>query len=227
MRILLVEDETGIADLIREGLEEANFTVDVARDGETGLSMALAQPYHLILLDVMLPRRNGWSVCAELRGRRYRTPILMLTARDAVKDRVRGLDVGADDYLPKPFDFLELKARIHALLRREREQRTKAIRVADLEIDTVQHRVKRGGVEINLSPREYDLLEALATHEGKVLTREAIQERVWMNEEAGYNIVNVYVRLLRKKIDSDYPVKLIQTIHGAGYTLCRPLEEMP
>jgi DNA-binding response OmpR family regulator len=233
MKILLIEDEAGIARMICEGLEEpgvaahlgTNLTVEVARDGEAGLAMALAQPYQLILLDLMLPGRDGWSICAELRARRNRVPILMLTARDAVQDRVRGLDEGADDYLPKPFDFAELLARIRALLRREKEQRTRSIRVGDLEIDTRRHRVTRAGVEVNLSPREYDLLEALATHAGKILTREAIQERVWMNEEAGYNIVNVYVRMLRKKIDANHPVKLIQTIHGAGYTLRVP-EEM-
>src|SRR5579871_4130242 len=226
MKILLIEDEAEIADLIREGLEEAKLAVDVAPNGEVGLRMAQERTYHLILLDVMLPGRDGWSICAELRAHRNRVPILMLTARDAVQDRVHGLDVGADDYLPKPFDFAELRARIGALLRRDREHRARTIRVGDLEIDTRQHRVTRAGAEISLSPREYDLLEALATHVGKILTREAIQERVWMNEEAGYNIVNVYVRMLRKKIDADRPVKLIQTIHGAGYMLCCPQEEI-
>jgi DNA-binding response OmpR family regulator len=226
MRLLLVEDERGIADLIRDGLEEANLTVDVARDGETGLALALTHTYHLILLDLMLPGRDGLSLCAELRARRDRVPILMLTARDTLQDRINGLDVGADDYLAKPFDFTELLARIRALLRRDRQHQTRAIRVGDLEIDTRQHRVTRSGVEINLSPREYDLLEALATHTGKILTRQAIQERVWMNEEAGYNIVNVYVRMLRKKIDADFPVKLIHTVHGEGYTLRVPHEAM-
>jgi DNA-binding response OmpR family regulator len=135
--------------------------------------------------------------------------------------------VGADDYLPKPFDFQELRARIHALLRREKEHRNRVLRVGDLEIDRAQHLVIRAGREINLSPREYDLLEALAAHAGKVLTREAIQERVWMNEEAGDNIVNVYVRTLRKKIDAEHPIKLIHTIHGEGYTLYPPQEERP
>jgi len=222
MRILLIEDEAGIANLIRQGLEEANYRVDVAGDGQAGLELAEEQTYHLILLDVMLPKRDGWSVCEELRARRVRVPILMLTARDTVQDRVRGLDTGADDYLPKPFDFQELLARVRALLRRDRVHRTRVIRVGDLEIDTAQHRVTRAGAVIPLSHREYDLLEALAAHEGKVLTREAIQERIWMNEEAYSNTVNVYIGLLRKKIDAHHPVKLIQTVHGVGYTLRLP-----
>jgi len=228
MRILVVEDERGIAELIREGLEEAGYTVDVAQNGQLGLEMAQEQRYHLILLDIMLPGRDGWSVCEQLRMQRDRVPILMLTARDGVKDRVRGLDLGADDYLPKPFDFEELLARVRALLRRDKVHRTRIIRVDDLEIDTAQHRVTRAGVEIPLSHWEYELLEALAAHQGKVLTRDAIQERIWMNEEAGYNTVNVYIGMLRKKIDANHRVKLIHTIHSVGYTLRLPEgEETP
>ncbi len=218
-RILLIEDEIGIARLIREGLEEASYKVDVAADGELGLEMAKEQTYHLVLLDVMLPGRDGWSICEELRSRRDRVPILMLTARDSIQDRVRGLDTGADDYLPKPFDFLELMARVRALLRRDKVHHTRVIRVGDLEIDTAHRRVTRAGTEIALSHREYDLLEALAANESKVLTREAIQERIWMNEEAGYNTVNVYIGMLRKKIDTNQRIKLIHTVHGVGYTL--------
>ena len=225
MRILVVEDEISIADLIREGLGEANYSVDIVGDGLTGLEMAQEQTYHLILLDVMLPGMNGWQVCEALRARRNRVPILMLTARDGVQDRVRGLDAGADDYLPKPFDFQELLARVRALLRRDKVNRTRTIRVGDLEIDTAQRRVTRAGVEIGLSHREYDLLEALAGYEGKVLTRDAIQERIWMNEEAGGNTVNVYIGMLRKKIDANHSVKLIQTVHGVGYTLRLPERE--
>ncbi len=225
MKMLLIEDEAGIAAMIRRGLEEAKHTVETAADGNTGLEMALAETYHLIILDVMLkmlPERDGWSVCEELRLRRNRTPILMLTARDSISDRVRGLDAGADDYLPKPFDFAELMARVRALLRRDKIHKTKVIRVADLEIDTAQKRVTRAGVEIRLSHREYDLLEALASHESQVLSREAIQERIWMNEDAYSNTVNVYIGMLRKKIDADHKIKLIQTVHGAGYTLRLP-----
>lgn len=224
MRILLIEDESGIAAMIREGLEDANYSVDVARDGQTGLEMAQEQTYHLIVLDVMLPRRDGYSVCEELRMQRNRVPILMLTARDTVKDRVRGLDMGADDYLPKPFDFQELMARVRALIRRDKVNRTRVIRVGDLTIDTAQRRVTRAGLEIGLSNREYDLLEALAANEGKVLTREAIQERIWMNEDAVENTVNVYIGMLRKKLDANHAVKLIQTVHGVGYMLRIPGE---
>jgi DNA-binding response OmpR family regulator len=224
MRILVVEDETGIANMIRQGLEEANYDVDVAHDGQSGLEMALERSYHLILLDVMLPGRDGWSVCEELRSRRSRVPILMLTARDSITDRVRGLDAGADDYLPKPFDFQELRARVRALLRRDKMHRTRVIRVADLVVDTAQRRVTRGDVDIPLTNREYDLLEALAAHEGQVLTREAIQERVWMNEDSFSNTVNVYIGMLRKKVDATHDVKLIQTVHGVGYTLRPPRE---
>ena len=224
MRILLIEDEAGIAAMIREGLEDANYSVDVARDGQTGLELAQEQTYHLIVLDVMLPRRDGYSVCEELRMRRNRVPILMLTARDTIKDKVRGLDTGADDYLPKPFDFQELMARVRALIRRDKVNRTRVIRVGDLTIDTAQRRVTRAGVEIGLSNREYDLLEALAANEGKVLTREAIQERIWMNEDAVENTVNVYIGTLRKKLDANHPVKLIQTVHGVGYMLRMPGE---
>jgi DNA-binding response OmpR family regulator len=219
MRILIVEDDTAIAGMIRHGLEDAKFQVDQAADGADGLRMATEVSYGLIILDLMLPKLNGWRVCEELRSRRNRTPILMLTARDAVDDRVRGLDAGADDYLPKPFDFKELLARVRALLRRDRVHRTRIIRVDDLEIDTAQHRVVRAGTEIGLSRREYDLLEALAANEGRVLSREAIQERVWMNEEATSSTVDVYVGMLRKKIDATYPVKLIHTVYGVGYTL--------
>ncbi len=222
MKILLIEDEKGIANLIREGLEDASYSVDVRGDGQDGLELALEQTYHLIILDVMLPRRDGWSVCEALRARRCRTPILMLTARDTVADRVRGLDAGADDYLPKPFDFQELMARVRALLRRDKIHRTRMIRVGDLEIDTAKRRVTRNDVEVLLSNREYDLLEALAGNEGKVLTREAIQERIWMNEDAYSNTVNVYIGMLRKKIDAGHAVKLIQTVHGVGYTLRLP-----
>jgi DNA-binding response OmpR family regulator len=225
VRILVVEDEKGIADMLKEGLEDANYAVDVAGDGEQGLQMADETVYHLILLDVMLPKRDGWSVCETLRARRDRTPILMLTARDTVLDRVKGLDTGADDYLAKPFDFKELLARVRALLRRDKMHRTRVIKIADLEIDVARRTVTRAGVEIALSHREYDLLEALAANEGKVLTREAIQERIWMNEEAYSNTVNVYIGLIRKKVDANHAVKLIQTVHGAGYTLRAPARE--
>ncbi len=225
MRVLVVEDEPGMAQVIRWGLEGANYVVDVASDGAQGLKMALESPYAIIILDLMLPRMNGWQVCEELRSRRMHVPILMLTARGAVDDRIRGLDAGADDYLPKPFDFNELLARLRALLRRDKVHRARVIRVADLEIDTGSHRVTRAGKEIGLSSREYDLLEALAGREGQVLTREVILERIWNSDEAYSNTVDVRIGLLRKKIDAGHPVRLIHTVRGVGYTLRRPTEE--
>ncbi len=222
MRVLLVEDEAPIARVIKRGLEEAHLDVDVAVDGAAGLKMALEAPYSAIILDIMLPKMNGWQVCEELRNRRNRVPILMLTARGALDDRVRGLDLGADDYLAKPFEFPELLARVRALMRRDKMHRTRVIRIDDLEIDTAQRRVTRGGAEIGLTPREYDLLEALAAREGQVLTREAIQERVWMDEESYSNTVDVHVGMLRKKIDAASETKLIHTVRGVGYTLRRP-----
>lgn len=227
MKILIVEDEEPIAEMLRRGLEQAGYAADVVGDGAAGVQMATENTYNLIVLDVMLPRRNGFEVCEALRMRRNKTPILMLTARHTVEDRVRGLDSGADDYLPKPFDFAEFLARVRALLRRDRVHRARVIRVGDLEIDTAQRRVTRAGATVGLSRREYDLLEALASREGQVWTREAIQERVWQNETATSSTVDVYIGLLRKKVDSgaSHAYKLIHTIHGVGYTLRAPDDE--
>jgi DNA-binding response OmpR family regulator len=219
MKVLLIEDEAGIARLIRRGLEGAGYTVDTAADGIQGLQMAAEGTYGVILLDIMLPCKDGWQVCDALRERGSRVPILMLTARDGVEDRVRGLDMGADDYLGKPFELTELLARVRALARRDKVHRSRIIRVADLTIDTAQRRVMRAGVEIGLSHREYDLLEALAAYESQVLTREVIMERIWMDDESFSNTVDVYIRMLRKKIDEGHTVKLIQTIRGVGYCL--------
>jgi len=219
MKLLMIEDDAGIAKMLRCGLEDAYYQVDLATDGTTGLTLALENSYGLIVLDLMLPKLDGWRICEELRSQRIRTPVLMLTARDTVDDCVRGLDLGADDYLPKPFDFRELLARVRALLRRDKIHRTRLIRVSDLEIDTAQRRVTRAGKAIGLSHREYELLEALAASEGRVLTRDAVREHVWMNEHIFSNTVDVHIRMLRKKIDAGHPVKLIQTVHGAGYTL--------
>ncbi len=219
MKILLIEDDEVISELLREGLEGAHYAVDVAMDGSTGLDLALRNDYSLVILDLMLPGRDGWSVCETLRRRRSTVPILMLTARDALDDRVRGLELGADDYLTKPFEFRELLARVRAHLRRERVHRTRVIRIEDLEIDTGARAVSRAGKEIHLTPREYALLEALAANEGRTLTREEIQERVWHDEDSYSNTVSVHITSLRKKIDSGFPVRLIHTIHGVGYTL--------
>lgn len=225
MKLLVIEDEVGILNMIRRGLEAANYDVNTAKDGNVGLEMACEHNYSLIILDLMLPGIDGWRICESLRARKSRVPILMLTARDTIQDKVRGLDTGADDYLAKPFDFQELLARVRALLRRDKMHKTRTIRVADLEIDTAQRRVTRGGVEIGLSHREYELLEALAAYESQVLTREAIQERIWMDEDSFSNTVDVYIGLLRKKIDAGHSVKLIQTVRGVGYTLRVPEAE--
>ena len=222
MKILLVEDDEVIARVVKAGLEKAHFTVEIAEDGEIGLELARHGSYSLLILDLMLPRRDGLSLCQALRARRNPVPILMLTARDALDDRVRGLETGADDYLCKPFEFPELLARVRALLRRERVHRAPVIRVADLEIDTGARVVRRGGREVHLTPREYSLLEALAANEGRTLTREVIVERVWGDEDSYSNTVSFHVALLRKKIDAEWPVRLIHTVHGVGYVLRAP-----
>lgn len=226
MKILLIEDEPGIARLIRRGLEDAGYSVEATANGRQGLEMAEEKSYNLLLLDLMVPGLDGWQVCEALRAQGSQLPILMLTARDSVPDRVRGLDLGADDYLPKPFEFPELLARIRALLRRDRVHRARVIQVDDLVIDTGQRRVTRAGGEVGLSHREYELLEALAAHESQVLTREVIQERIWMDEDSYSNTVDVYIGMLRKKIDAGHPRKLIQTVRGLGYTLRVPDAEV-
>jgi len=219
MKILVVEDDPGISRLMRRALEQAGYTVNIAVDGKSGLDMAQNDNYSLLILDIMLPGIDGWNIVDELRSDGSRVPIMMVTARDMVEDRVKGLDLGADDYLPKPFEVSELLARVRALLRRDRVHRSRIIKVADLIVDTAQRRVTRAGVEVGLSHRDYELLEALAANESKVLTREVIQERIWMDEDSSSNTVDVYINMLRKKIDNGHDVKLIQTVRGAGYTL--------
>lgn len=219
MRILLVEDDLVIAEQIARTLERERFKVDTVRDGVEAEGKGYDSAYNLIILDVMLPGRDGWTVCENLRRAKVRTPILMLTARDSVEDRIRGLEGGADDYLPKPFDVRELMARMKALLRRDQVHKTGVLAIADLEIDTGARTVTRSGQLIKLTRREYDLLEALAKNEGRTLTREAILERIWNNEESQLNTVNFHVASLRKKVDADFEPKLIQTVHGIGYVL--------
>ncbi len=225
MKILLIEDEPEIAAVIRQGLEESRFAVDIADDGVTGLELAIQGTYSLIILDLMLPGMDGWQICQRLRARRKTVPILILTARDAVDDRVRGLEMGADDYLAKPFAFRELRARVQALLRRDRINMAKTLHVADLEIDTEAERVTRGGKEIVLTQREYLLLKALASRAGQVLTRETIQQQVWRDDDSYSNTVDVHISSLRKKIDTDQEVKLIHTMHRRGYLLKDPRGE--
>jgi DNA-binding response OmpR family regulator len=221
----MVEDEAPIASVVKRGLERAGYQVEVADEGLAGWELAKEGGYSLILLDLMLPGLDGLEICRRLRARRDRTPILMLTARDAVSERVKGLEAGADDYLPKPFAFEELLARVRALLRREGVNKSSIIQIRDLEIDTTARRVLRDGEELPLTPREYSLLEALAKNEGRTLTRELVLERVWDDEgRTGSNTVDVYITMLRRKIDADASVKLIHTVHGVGYVLRRPTE---
>ncbi len=225
MRLLLVEDEAAIACRIRESLEEARYTVDWARDGVEALALAEEREYAAIILDLMLPGVDGWEVCETLRRRRDPTPILMLTARNALEDRIRGFEIGADDYLPKPFALPELRVRVRALIRRAAVHRTRLIRIADLEIDTEARRVSRSGREIPLTLREYTLLEALARNEGRVLSREYVLERVWNDDESYSNTTAVRIRQLRQKVDDGHTVRLIHTVYGQGYVLRAPESE--
>jgi len=223
LRILLVEDEHRLSSVVRRGLEEESYAVDVAYDGREGLAMAESDEYDLLVLDVMLPGLNGLEITRRLRRRRVSTPILMLTARDAVDDRVAGLDSGADDYLVKPFAFRELLARVRALLRRGDLTKDPVIRVADLELDTVTHNARRSGVEIELTSREFALLEFLMRNPDHVLSRTQIAEHVWNYDfTALSNVVDVYIRNLRRKMDDAYEPKLIQTVWGSGYRLRAP-----
>jgi heavy metal response regulator len=220
MRILLVEDEERIAAFIRKGLQEELYAVDVARDGADALDTALVGEYDLIILDVRLPVRDGIAVCRELRAQGNKTPILMLTARDTVDDRVRGLDAGADDYLIKPFAFQELLARLRALARRPATLQDDTLRVENLTLDTHTHQARRDAQPIELSAREYRLLELLMRHPGHVLTRTQIAEHIWGYDfDANSNVVDVYIRYLRRKVDDPFEPKLIQTVRGVGYKL--------
>jgi heavy metal response regulator len=218
--VLVIEDEPKIREFLRRGLEEEGYTVEVAADGEAGLELASGNAYDLIILDLLLPRRDGLDVCRALRSKGRATPVLMLTARDAVSDRVTGLDVGADDYLTKPFAFEELLARVRALLRREHTLRAPVLRVADLTLDPATRAVTRGEQTVELTTREYQLLHLLMRHPGQILSRVTIEERVWgYDSEAGSNVVDAYIRLLRRKVDAGHPKRLIQTIRGVGYVL--------
>lgn len=226
MRVLVVEDEPGISNLLKKGLEDAHFFVTVAENGREGLQLACESSFALIVLDWMLPGMDGLQVLNELRVRKVQTPVLMLTAKDTVEDKVSGLQSGADDYLAKPFDFREFLARVQALVRRDKVVRAPVIHLADLEVDTNAHSVSRAGKSIQLSRREYDLLEALARRPGHVLTREAVRERIWNSDESFSNTVDVTIGTLRKKVDSGFETKLIHTVHGVGYVLKIP-EDAP
>ncbi|HKY54574.1 MAG TPA: response regulator transcription factor [Anaerolineales bacterium] len=220
MRILIVEDEAGVAGFVEQGLTEAGYAVDVARNGPDGLEYALAFDYDAMILDIMLPKMNGLDVLREMRNQRIKTPVLLLTARDSVDDRVQGLDVGADDYLVKPFAFPELLARVRALLRRPPLQSGNLLRMSDLEMDLTQREVRRAGKRIELSPREFSLLELLLRHPNHVLTRTQIVEHVWnFDFFTDTNVVDVYIGYLRRKIDQGFASPLIQTVRGVGYRL--------
>ena len=220
MRILVVEDERKLSSFIKRGLREANYAVDVADNGDDGLFLAQSNPYDVIVLDVMLPGCDGIQVCRKLRQAHIDTPVLMLTARDDIEDKVSGLDAGADDYLTKPFSFPELLARIRALLRRKQKEKANRLKVADLELDLLTRKVFRAGKEIILTPTEYGLLEYLMHNAGQVVTRTMISEHVWNDDFDSFsNIINVYVNYLRTKIDAGHEKKLIHSLRGVGYTL--------
>jgi heavy metal response regulator len=220
MRILVVEDQPSLLKTIARRLQEDGYSVDTANDGEEGLDFALVSDYDCIVLDIMLPVIDGMTVLKRLRENNIVTPVLFLTAKDAIEDRVRGLDLGADDYLIKPFSFDELLARIRALLRRQSISRETVIKIKDLTLDTNTHAVTRGGKPIELTAKEYAVLEYLMRNKGRLLTRSQIADHVWNYDfEGNSNIVDVYIRYLRRKIDDGFEDKLIQTVRGSGYMM--------
>jgi two-component system copper resistance phosphate regulon response regulator CusR len=220
MRILLIEDEIKVANFIERGLKEEYYVVDVAKDGENGIYLAEVNVYDLIILDIMLPGKDGVSVCRELRNKKIDVPILMLTAKDRVQDKVLGLDAGADDYLTKPFAFEELLARVRALLRRKNKRTSPVLKVADLELNQLTHKVNRAGKEIMLTMKEYNLLEYLMLNANHIVTRTMISEHVWNESFDSFtNVIDVYINYLRSKIDKGFGTELIHTIRGIGYIL--------
>lgn len=220
MRILIIEDELKTLTYLKKGLTEQGFVVDTAEDGLNGLFLAEHAEYDLIILDIMLPKIDGWNVIQKLRKSNKQVPILFLSARDSIDDRVRGLELGADDYLVKPFAFSELLARIRSIMRRGHIQQIEVLKIADLEIDLLKHRVTRSEQFIDLTPKEFALLSLLARRQGEVLSRTLIAEQVWdMNFDSDTNIIDVAIRRLRQKIDSGFLPKLIHTIRGVGYVL--------
>lgn len=219
MRILVVEDEPKAGEYLRKGLTESGFVVDWARIGTDGLHLALAEPFDLVILDVMLPGMDGWQVVQELRKTKE-TPVLFLTARSELEDRIKGLELGADDYLVKPFAFAELVARVRTLLRRRPIREAERIELADLEIDILKRRALRGGERLDLTAKEFALLHLLATRQGEVLSRPLIASQVWdMNFDSDTNVVDVAIRRLRAKVDDPYTEKLIHTVRGMGYVM--------
>lgn len=223
MRILLVEDNHRLSHSLKMSLTEEGYAVDLAYDGQEGQDLAEVTPYDAIILDVMLPKKGGLEVCQSLRLQRVNTPVIMLTARDTVEDRVLGLDSGADDYLVKPFAMSELLARLRALLRRDAPTKTNLLQVGDLSVDPASHFVERAGQAISLTAKEYTLLEYFIRHPNQVITREMVENHVWNYDfESISNVVDVYLRRLRRKIDDPFETKLFETIRGAGYRLREP-----
>ncbi len=223
MKLLIVEDEVKTANFLNKGLSEAGFLVCVAADGEEGMRLIETGAFDLIVLDIMLPAMDGWDVLTRLRGAGLQTPVLILTARDEVQDRVRGLELGADDYLVKPFAFSELLARVRTILRRPPVRESSTLRVADLEMDLAGHKATRAGQRLDLTAREFTLLSLLVRRAGEVLTRTLIAESVWaINFDGDTNVVDVNVRRLRGKVDDPFPRKLLRTVRGVGYVLENP-----
>ena len=220
MRILIIEDEKKVAQFIKKGLEEEHYAVDTAYDGEMGLYMIDINEYDLVVLDLMIPKIDGLEVLKKIRGNKNKVPILVLTAKDTVEDIVKGLDAGCDDYLTKPFEFIEFLARVRALLRREKGEKEPVLKIADLTLSLVTHKVMRKGKEIELTSKEYALLEYFMRNPDKVLTRTMITEHVWdYHFDSMTNVIDVYVNYLRRKIDKDFEPKLIHTIRGVGYIM--------
>jgi DNA-binding response OmpR family regulator len=225
VRILVIEDNKRLSNSLRMTLEDDGYAIDTAYDGLDGEEMALMGTYDIIILDIMLPQKDGLAVCKELRNKRINTPILMLTARDALDDRVQGLDSGADDYLVKPFEVDELRARIRALLRREAPSKSALLQVGDLTVDPATHAVERAGESIDLTAKEYSLLEYFMRHPNHLVSREMAESHLWSYDHVvASNVVDVYIRRLRRKIDDPYQVKLFETVRGAGYRLRVPEE---
>ena len=223
MRILVVEDDRKLVEVLRQGLKENGFAVDTAADGNRGLELALDTDYDAIVLDLMLPGLSGLDLLKELRSRHRVAPVLILSARSAVEDRIRGLDLGADDYLAKPFSFQELLARLRAITRRPPAEPKTTLVAADLELDIARREVRRAGRPIELTAKEFALLELLLRKKGLVVTRGMILDRVWnMDYDGGSNLVEVYINYLRRKVDQDFEPKLIQTVRGSGYVLREP-----
>ncbi len=220
MKILLVEDERKVASFIKKGLEEEYYTVDVAYDGRDGLRLAFGEEYDLMIMDVMLPVKDGFTLVKEIRSERIDTPILLLTAKDTVENKVEGLDSGADDYLTKPFAFEELLARIRALLRRKEAGKSVQLKAADLVLDTQSHKVTRSGTEIALTPKEYSILEYLLRNKNHVVSRTLLSEHVYdYHFDSDTNVIDVYINKLRNKIDRQFNIPLLHTIRGVGYIL--------